>query len=58
VATWSSTTRGVCADSYFASVTAVEQLLGMGLRLFGVVKTETRDNLISTLSVLPLEERG
>jgi len=48
---------GLCRP-YFASVTAVEQLLGMGLRLIGVLKTETRDYLISTLSVLPLEERG
>jgi len=58
VAPWAGTKRVVCADSYFASVTAAEQLLGMGLRFIGVVKTATRGYPMSTLSVLPLEERG
>jgi len=30
VAPWAGTTRTVCADSYFASVCAAQQLLAMG----------------------------
>jgi len=58
VAPWAGTKRGVCADSYFASVTATQQLLGMGLRFIGVVKIGTEGFLFGALSVLPLEERG
>jgi len=55
VAPRDGTKRDVCADSYFASVTAAKQLLGIGLRFIGVVKTATRGYPMSTLSVLPLE---
>jgi len=58
VAPWAGTKRAVCADSYFASVTAAEQLLGMGLRFIRVVKATTRGYTRSTVSVLPLEARG
>jgi Transposase IS4 len=39
---WSMSERIVCADSYFASVSAAEELRKMGLRLIGVVKDATR----------------
>jgi len=42
VTPWAGTTRTVCADLYLASVTAAQQLLAMGLRFIGVVKTATR----------------
>jgi len=58
VAPWAGTTRVVCADSYFGSVAAARHLLGMGLRFIGVVKTATRGYPVSTLSTLPLEDRG
>jgi len=50
--------RVVCADSYFASVAAAQQLLGMGLRFIGVVKTATRGFPMGSLSAIPLEARG
>jgi len=58
VAHWAGTTRVVCADSYFVSVAAAQHLLGMGLRFIGVVKMATRGYPVSTLSTLPLEDRG
>ena len=38
---WSHSHRIVCGDSYFASVTATEELLHMGMYFIGVVKTAT-----------------
>jgi len=58
VAEWAGSRRVVCADSYFASVTAAQQLLGMGLRFIGVIKTATRGIPMSSLSTIPLEARG
>jgi len=58
VAPWAGTKRVLCADSYFASVTATQQLLSMGLRFIGVVKTGTKGFPMGAMSVLPLEERG
>ncbi len=34
VLSWAQTSRGVCADSYFASLTTAETLMGLGLRFF------------------------
>jgi hypothetical protein len=42
VSPWAGPGRVVCADSYFSSVQAAEQLLSMGLKFIGVVKTATR----------------
>ena len=58
VAPWAGTKRIVCADSYFASVTAARQLLGMGLRFIGVFMTATRGYRMGALSVIPLEAWG
>ena len=39
---WANSDRVVCADSYFASVGAVEELKRIGLRFIGVINTATR----------------
>ena len=39
---WANSNRGVCADSYFASVSSAEELMNIGLRFIGVVKTATK----------------
>jgi len=58
VAPWAGTHRVVRADSYFASVTAATELLAMGLRFIGVVKTATRGYPMSALSTLEVATRG
>jgi len=58
VAPWAGTQRVVCADSNFASVTAATELLAMGLRFIGVVKTATRGYPMSSLSALEVDTRG
>lgn len=58
IAAWAGSKRIVCADSYFASVTTAMQLLRMGLRFIGVVKTATRGYPMGALSVIPLQQRG
>ena len=42
VSPWFGSNRIVCADSYFASVGAAEELFRNGLRFIGVVKTATK----------------
>ena len=39
---WANSDRVVCAESYFASVGAAEELKRIGLWFIGVVKTATR----------------
>ena len=53
---WANTRRGVCADSYFASVTSAEELMKIGLRFIGVVKTATKKFPMSYLSSIKLLE--
>jgi Transposase IS4 len=55
---WVRSGRIVCADSYFASVGTAEELLRLGLRFIGVVKTATRRYPMRALSTLELEQRG
>ena len=55
---WFFTDRVVCADSYFASVPAAEELMKMKLRFIGVVKTATKRFPVSYLSNLELQTRG
>ena len=50
--------RVVCADSYFASVGAAEEMARLGLGFIGVVKTATRRFPQSYLSQLEMEARG
>jgi hypothetical protein len=55
---WAMTNRIVCADSYFASVGACEEMARIGLRFMGVVKTATRRFPQAYLSALKLVERS
>ena len=55
---WIRSDRIVCADSYFASVNAVEELTNMGLRFIGVVKNATKKFPMSFLSTYELQTRG
>jgi hypothetical protein len=50
--------RTVCADSYFASVGAAEELEKMGLGFIGVVKTATKRFPQRYLSSIELQARG
>ena len=36
---WSNSERGVCADSYFYSVSIAEEMMQIGICFIGVVKT-------------------
>ena len=54
---WENSDRVVCADSYFASVGAAEELKRIGLRFIGVVKTATRRYPQNSLSRIELQQR-
>ena len=51
---WANTRRGVCADSYFASVSSAEKLMKIGLRFIGIVKTATKKSQWHTYQVFSL----
>jgi Transposase IS4 len=55
---WFFSDRLVCADSYFASVAAAEELLRVRMRFIGVVKTATRRYPMDHLARLELNVRG
>ena len=55
---WDNTDRIVCADSYFASVSAAEELWKHGLRSIGFIKTETRQFSMVYLSNIEFQKRG
>ena len=58
---WYYTARTVCADSYFASVSTATELLRLGLRFIGVVKTATKkypQKYLSELEAPPGQSRG
>jgi Transposase IS4 len=55
---WAHSDRVVCADSYFASVATAEELLRLGLRFIGVVKTATTRYPMKSLSGLEMHNRG
>ena len=55
---WSGSGRIICADSYFASVTAAERLLEMDLKFIGVIKTATKKFHMTYLSSRELSCRG
>ena len=55
---WVNTHRIVCADSYFASVTAAGLLYLNGLKYIGVVKTSTSKYPMAHLASQELEKRG
>ena len=51
---WDHKDRLICADSYFASVTTVEELEKLSLRFIGVVKTATKKFPMAYLDYLEL----
>jgi Transposase IS4 len=53
---WQFSDRMVCADSYFASVGAAEELCRMCMRLTGVVTTDTKVPNVLYLSYIVLHE--
>ena len=55
---WANTDRIVCADSYFAAVSAAEELWERGLRFIGVIKTATRKFLMAYLSNIEFQNWG
>ena len=50
VVPWANSERGVCADSYFASVSSAEEMMWIGIRSIGVVKTATKTFPMAYLS--------
>ena len=42
---WANSEQGVCADSYFASVSSAEEMMQIGIRFIGVVKTAKKNFL-------------
>jgi len=55
---WAHTDRIVCADSCFASFSAAQALLAVGLRFIGVIKTATRHCPCRALGEQQLGDRG
>ena len=55
---WENTHRIVCADIYFALVTATELLYINGLKFIGNVKKATRKYLLAHLASQELEKGG
>jgi hypothetical protein len=55
---WFNTDRVICADSYFASVQTAKELLRVGLKFIGVVKTATREYPTTLLQGKEMGERG
>jgi hypothetical protein len=58
VSPWQNTKRLVCADSYFASVSAALELWELGLHFIGVVKKETEMYPMKYLSEVELSDLG
>jgi hypothetical protein len=55
---WAFSDHTICADSYFASVSAALHLKRIGLRFIGVIKTATRQYPMPYLSRVELHTRG
>ena len=49
---WTNSERGVFADSYFALVSSAEEMMWIGTRFIGVVKTATKNFLWHIYRVL------
>ena len=56
VVPWDNYERGVCADSYFASLSSAEDMMRIGIRFIGVVKTATKTFPMAYLSSIELVE--
>ena len=53
---WANSERGVCANSYFALVSSAEEIIRIGVRFIGVVKTATKTFPMAYLSSIELDE--
>ena len=53
---WANSERGVCADSYFSSVSSAEDMMLLGLRFIEVVKTVTKKSRMNYISGIELAE--
>ena len=56
VVPWANSERGVCADSYFASVYSAEEMMWIGIRFIGVVKTDANKFPMEYLSSIEIDE--
>ena len=56
VVPWANSERGVCADSYFASVSSEEEMMRIGIRFIGVVKTATKTFPMAYILSIKLDE--
>ena len=52
IESWYHTHKVVCADSYFASVSTAKELMRLGMRFIGVVKTGSKKFPIKYLQAL------
>ena len=52
---WYHTHRVVCDDSYFASVSTAKELMRLGMRCIGVVKTASKKFLMAYLQALDFD---
>ena len=55
---WYHTHRVVCDDSYFASVSTAKELMRLGMRFIGVVKTASKQSPMAYLQALEFDKRG
>ena len=55
---WYHTHRVVCADSCFASVSTAKELMWIGMRFIGVVKTTSNKFSMAYLQALDFDQRG
>ena len=56
VVPWANSEQGVFAYSYFASVSSAEEMMRIGIRFIGVVKTATKQIPMEYLSSIELNE--
>ena len=54
--TWDNSEQGVCADYYFAPVSSAEDMMRLGLRFIGLVKTVTKTILMNYLLGIEITE--
>jgi Transposase IS4 len=55
---WQISDRVVCTDSYFASVQAPKELLRVGMKFIGVMKTATKEYPLAHVQSIEMEARG
>ena len=55
---WYHTHRLVCVDSYFSSVSTAKELMRLGVRFIGVVKTASKQFPMACLQELESDKRG